>query len=174
MNKEFQFTKVKGQKPVSLHQLNNDDAIIEDQNEEEQKFEPEELHINVNCIDLKGRSYAGTFIARLITPEDIKEIAKIKVRLAGGLPLDSFQPEELALLNALATCARMFKKEAADSGRVDPAPSWWYSDDISTETLPLDLIFGLSDKVRVHTDRYFRRNLQTGKIESGRGLVTFS
>jgi len=139
-------------------EINN---IIED-------LEPEEIVVDVECIDSKGITHTGGFIIRIPTNDQLLEIERRKVLLAGGHPLSLFQLGALEAFNDIATCAVMFHK-GSNPEQAAPAPHWWYD---NWNDLPIGLFTGLAGHVRDHSDRYFRADARQGEGAKGRGYVS--
>lgn len=150
-------------KPLTMAEIAEGTPI-----QSEDELEPEEVILDVECIDCNNKHHVGAFILRCVKNNDINQIEKIKVGLGGGKPLSLFPVSAMLWMNAIATCSWMFRKGSGSNG-TDPAPAWWYA--ATVDDLPLDLFLELADAVQDHSERYFRRNPETGKVEKGRGMV---
>jgi hypothetical protein len=132
------------------------------------ELEPAEVVQPVYITDINGDPFEGNFILRLITSDDDMLASQMKLRLCGGAPIHLLSPGEQAMFDAYAMCIVMFQKV---EGKIDAAPPWWYKK--PRRELPPELIGELYNALRSHTDRYFRRNPETGEIETGRCVVKF-
>jgi len=150
-------------KPLTMAEIAEDAPV-----KTEGEIEPDEIILDVECVDCNGVARSGAFILRWIKNSDISQIEKIKVSLAGGKPVNLFTNAAVHWMHAIATCSWMFRKGSGSNG-TDPAPAWFYAS--TSDDLPMDLFFELSDAIQDHSERYFRRNPDTGKIEAGRGMV---
>ena len=131
-------------------------------------LEPAEIVQPVYITDINGDPFEGEFVLRVITPDDDMDASRMKIALAGGAPIHLLSPGEQAMFDAYAMCIVMFQKQ---EGKIDAAPAWWYKK--PRRELPPELVGELYSALRSHTDRYFRRNPETGEIETGRCVVKF-
>lgn len=131
-------------------------------------LEPMEVVQPVYITDINGNPFEGEFILRVITPDDDMNASRMKIALAGGAPIHLLSAGEQAMFDAYAMCIVMFQKT---EGKVDAAPSWWYTK--PRRELPPELVGEMYNALRSHTELYFRRNPETGKIETGRCVVEF-
>lgn len=132
------------------------------------ELEQAEIVQPVSITDINGDPFDGEFILRVITGDDEMEASRMKVALAGGAPIHLLPLNEQEMFMAYALCIVMFKKQ---EGKIDAAPPWWYKK--PRRELPPELFGGLYDALRSHTERYFRRDPETGKIQTGRYMVEF-
>jgi hypothetical protein len=129
-------------------------------------LEPMEIAQPVYITDINGDPFEGDFILRLITSDDEMLASQVKLRLAGGAPINLLSSGEQAMFDAYAVCTVMFQKQ---EGKIDAAPAWWYKK--PRRELPPELFGELYGALRSHAERYFRRNPETGEIETGRCIV---
>lgn len=150
--------------PDSINDMGKVKAVVDE-------IEPAEVIQPVKMTDINGTEYEGSFILRVPTSQDYMNIEKMKVRLAGGVPLAMFDPDAADFITAMATCYIMFAALPKGGEKNNPAPAWWNT--MKTSEIPGELISQLNDAVRDHAARYFRYDPETGRNTSGRCVVEF-